>query len=394
MGVLASREPGARELSRPRGEASVHLDALRAVAAFSVLLNHWRDANFIDYSSLGHHNALLAVGYLLAGLGHQWVIVFFVMSGYLVGGSVLNSFARGKWSWRAYLLARLTRLLIVLLPALILGGIWDWVGMHQHLSDALYSGRAGLHELTADVHATLKPRVFLENTIFLQTLVLPGMGGKPVPAFGSNGPLWSLANEFWYYIAFPIVVMLLSRGMRRRKKVVSAAVLIAWGWFVGGPIVVLGIPWLTGVAITFIPRGEKFQVFVQRIIVLSALVLLAGGLAMAKLFPGTSSDLVLGLIVAFLVWALVNCTSGTLPRAYTRVAQRGAHSSYTLYLVHVPLLIFLAALFHLNRVEPTVPAVFVRLSLIGVIMIYAQLVYMAFERNTDRVRQWLKGYVM
>ena len=94
------------EIFRPghplKGSPSVHLDALRGFAAFSVLLNHWRDAFFVDYSSLSHHNPLLAVGYLVAGLGHAWVIVFFVMSGYLVGGSVLRSMSSGRWSWRSF----------------------------------------------------------------------------------------------------------------------------------------------------------------------------------------------------------------------------------------------------------------------------------------------------
>jgi hypothetical protein len=33
---------------------------------------------------------------------------------------------------------------------------------------------------------------FLGNFAFLQTIC--------VPIFGTNGPMWSLANEFWYYI--------------------------------------------------------------------------------------------------------------------------------------------------------------------------------------------------
>lgn len=113
MDLVLSGKPDTHQIVRPSGDASVHLDALRAFAAFSVLLNHWRDATLIDYSKLNHHSPLIALGYFVTGLGHQWVIVFFVLSGYLVGGSVLGAFARDSWSWRAYLLTRLTRLLIV-----------------------------------------------------------------------------------------------------------------------------------------------------------------------------------------------------------------------------------------------------------------------------------------
>ena len=86
---------------------------------------------FVDYEAIARHNPLTVAAYLVSGLGHQWVIVFFVLSGYLVGGSVLRSVRTGSWSWRAYLLARLSRLYVVLLPALLLGGALDWLGMHM-----------------------------------------------------------------------------------------------------------------------------------------------------------------------------------------------------------------------------------------------------------------------
>src|SRR5580698_9170265 len=86
----------------PGESPSVHLDALRGFAAFSVLLNHLRDALFVDYEAIARHNPLTSAAYLVSGLGRQWVMVFFVLSGYLVGGSVLRSIGRGSWSWRAY----------------------------------------------------------------------------------------------------------------------------------------------------------------------------------------------------------------------------------------------------------------------------------------------------
>src|SRR5206468_11759198 len=109
---------------------------------------------------------------------------------------------------RSYLLARLTRLYIVLLPALLLGGALDQTGMHLAGTDTVYSGHSGMHALNVDVRATSGPTTLLANGLFLQTIALPGMHGQQVPAFGSNGPLWSLSNEFWYYMAFPLLVLL------------------------------------------------------------------------------------------------------------------------------------------------------------------------------------------
>src|SRR6202030_1593882 len=42
----------------------------------------------------------------------------------------------------------------------------------------------------------ITPGIFLGNLFFVQTILCR--------TFGSNGPLWSLANEFWYYVLFPL----------------------------------------------------------------------------------------------------------------------------------------------------------------------------------------------
>lgn len=76
--------------------ASVLLDLLRGLAALLVLLGHWRNLLFIDYPQLTAHKAMLAVPYILSSAGHQAVVIFFVLSGYLISGSVFRSLAKGQ----------------------------------------------------------------------------------------------------------------------------------------------------------------------------------------------------------------------------------------------------------------------------------------------------------
>src|SRR5271170_6252601 len=155
-------------LASPHGAASVHLDALRGIAAVSVCLSHLRDFFFQDYPKLAHHNSLLATTYLATGLGHQWVIVFFVLSGYLVGGSVLRAVALDHWSWRSYLLKRLTRLYAVLIPALVLGGILDVAGIRVFGTAGIYGGHNDTHELVFPVTSHLSLPILAGNYTFLQ----------------------------------------------------------------------------------------------------------------------------------------------------------------------------------------------------------------------------------
>ncbi len=383
------------QVTGPPGESpSVHLDALRGFAAFAVLLNHMRDALFVDYGAIARHNPLTASAYLVASMGNQAVIVFFVLSGYLVGGSVLRSVRAGSWSWKAYLLARLSRLYVVLIPALLLGGALDWLGMHMAGTEAVYNGNSGMHALMINVHSTLTWPVLAANGLFLQTIKLPGIGRYPLPTFGSNVALWSLSYEFWYYLAFPVLVLLLGKSRSWPMRAISCLGLLAWGWFVGPKIVLLGLTWLMGALIAFLPAFPARRPWTRGLAIALALALFGAGLVQSKLLDSLPADLVLGLAVTAMIWVTLHCAKATLPAFYVHGARRAAHSSYTLYLVHLPMLIFLKATLHLPRAYPGWHVYLVAAGVLAAILLYAQLVYEAFEKNTDRVRRWIRPYVM
>jgi peptidoglycan/LPS O-acetylase OafA/YrhL len=374
------------------------LDALRGFAAFSVLLYHWR-RHLIDIPPAHFHQSSLLIKavFVVSCFGPQWVIVFFVLSGYLVGGSVLRSVASGRWSWRAYLLKRLTRLYVVLLPALLLGGILDWAGLHLVGREAYY---AALNPLNKNVAADLTLPALAANSLFLQTIKLPGMGGHPAPTFGSNGPLWSLSNEFWYYLAFPLLVLALTRSRSWRLRIGCGLGLAAWGWFVGSDIVLYGVIWLMGAMIADLPPFPARAAWTRVLAIAVSMTLLGGGLWLSyqalnrKAGIPYISDLALGLAVTLLIWVTLYCATGPLPSVYVKVAQRSAHSSYTLYLTHLPLLFFLKASLHLPLAAPSWHVFMVSMGVLAIILIYAQLVYELSEKHTGQVRDWLRPYVM
>src|SRR5476651_1385848 len=97
---------------------SLYLDFLRVIAAFGVLLVH---ANLPWFSS-----AL----FLRAELGHKLVMVFFVLSGYLIAFTV-DKKNKGP---EKYLVDRISRLYSVVIPALILTFVVDSLGERINFS--------------------------------------------------------------------------------------------------------------------------------------------------------------------------------------------------------------------------------------------------------------------
>jgi peptidoglycan/LPS O-acetylase OafA/YrhL len=374
------------QLRSPHGAASVHLDALRGIAAVGVCFSHLRDFFFQDYAKVPHHNPLVSVTYLATGLGHQWVIVFFVLSGYLVGGSVLRSFALDRWSWRSYLLNRITRLYIVLIPALVLGGLLDVAGIHLFGESGIYGGHAVTHELAFPVASRLNLPTLAGNYAFLQ--------GIYVPTFGSNGPLWSLSYEFWYYIAFPFLVLTLWRRQSVPLRLVNGVLLIAVVLFMHLPIALLGLTWLMGVAIHYLPHLPAENALVRRLLMVAAVIACSGTLAWCKQTHNPIADYVLGVVVTCLIYVVLSCSRTPMPKAYNWTAHALSRSSYTLYLVHVPLLVFIAAWMAHARQLPNAQSELEGVAIFAVVMVYAQVVWFFFEKRTDAIRGWIKPWVM
>ena len=373
-------------LRSPHGAASVHLDALRGIAAVGVCLSHVRDLLFQDYPKLPHHSPLMSAAYLATGLGHQWVIAFFVLSGYLVGGGVLRSMALDRWSWRSYLLNRLTRLYTVLIPALVLGGLLDMAGIHLFGVTGIYGGQTGAHELVFAVRSHLSIPILIGNYAFLQ--------GIFVPTFGSNGPLWSLANEFWYYIAFPFLAMALWRRSSPLVRLVNMALLVAVAAFMRPAIALLGIIWLMGVAIHYLPRLPAGNVLVRRLLMLTAVLVCCATLAWCKGTHTLVADYVLGVAFLGLIYVVLSCSYTPMPKLYNWTAHVLSRSSYTLYLVHLPLLVFIVAWMSRARQFPNASLALQAGAIFAVLMIYAQVVWFFFEKRTDAIRKWIQPKVL
>jgi peptidoglycan/LPS O-acetylase OafA/YrhL len=70
--------------------ASVYLDALRGIAALLVAFGHVRLMLITDARDLKHLTLLAKFFYFITNLGSSAVMIFFVLSGFLVGSSMVN----------------------------------------------------------------------------------------------------------------------------------------------------------------------------------------------------------------------------------------------------------------------------------------------------------------
>ncbi len=361
--------------------ASVHLDMVRGAAALAVLVGHVRGLLFLPYHELPRGGVATSALYALTSLGHQAVIVFFVLSGFFIVSSVADAFEGLRWSWRAYLVNRVVRLSLVLAPALVLTLVVDRLGMAIAASAEFY--RRPLAYFFAVPPGSLDTaRNFFGNLFYLQGIL--------VRPFGSNDPLWSLSYEFWYYLLFPLA---LCAWLKRRRPAMSTFYLllaVSVVLFVGETIALYFLLWLLGGAIAYSFRRRRTPLRVPYAGAWAA-VPFAAALA-ASVDHVLSSAFLMDSVVAlgFAVWmyTLVHGADRPVPQGYARAARFFAGFSYTLYATHFPLLFLFRARIVRNDVwTPDWLHILCGLAIVVVTVVIAWGIAQLTEARTAAVRQ-------
>lgn len=340
---------------------------------------------FVDYANAGSASIFNTIFYALTSLGHQAVIVFFVLSGFFVGGSVLRN--RNQFHWEHYAIARLTRLWTVLIPALVMTLAIDQV-IASLTPEALQPEFQVAHGFGNNIYSG-DLATFLGNLLFVQTIL--------TPVFGTNGPLWSLSNEFWYYILFPLCVA--AFGKMPNVTLGAWPRQLAMGLMSGGILTLLPhdmrlgyLVWLMGIFV-YMSVGKLFIKKLHKGMILLMLVASVGVFAGALVYSKSTflqqqlalpSDIVLGLGFALLC---IMITQYRAPLFLSGISRVISEFSYSLYLSHFPFVILIAAEFRKGgRQVPDAVGALQFFGWLMLLLIIAWLFWKVFESKTHLVR--------
>lgn len=347
------------------------LDLVRFMAAFMVLIDHVRHSTFVDFGMLPVDQKTMPIAtlYALSRLGNEAVIMFFVLSGFLVGGVAVVRIKDRSFKVADYAIDRFVRIMLPLVPALILTAIIGWVMGGEF-----------------DVWS------FAGNLLSLQGILVPGFGG--------NAPLWSLPFEVWFYILIGAIGL----TVLHKDKVLTGIFWIILFMLVFTKLsVVYWFCWVIGV-IAFIYRPSRFSIYLLTISMLlmsSSIVLIEFGQqsysfdieSVRGLIPPVE---ILRLLLSIGMALLLQQVSLLYPKSRTmgQIDSMGtslAAFAYTLYLTHYPLL-------QLGGYWGVKPAESVSADAVGfllfemlVCMVVAWGIYTMFEKHTVKVRRWMKA---
>jgi peptidoglycan/LPS O-acetylase OafA/YrhL len=265
-------------------------------------------------------------------LGDEAVLAFFVLSGLVISYSAKTKHPDSI----DFILARLSRLWSIMIPAVLLTIMLDTVG--QKLSPSAY-GNLHSYNLVKWTFSAIANALFVSQIWNLDIWV------------GSNGPFWSVCYEAWYYFMFAAAFYF--TGWHR-------FVLVMFCFALAGPKIIIALPvWLEGVAVYWLVSKYGCARGWLGITIWWASILLVAGYAILDmssllnaLFPGTKAmargmwdadfwpkSYLIGLIIAMNLYGFdaVSAPIQGILRRIGPLAQRLADGSFGLYLFHYPI---------------------------------------------------------
>ena len=357
--------------NKPREGAVLYpwLDWIRFGAALQVLFVHARFFTFVEYSDLSpaSKNKFSTIGFALTRTGLEAVLVFFVLSGFLVGGKVIERVSNGTFDWKSYSIDRFSRIYTPLVPALLF---------------ALFI------ELFFKSHPSLGE--YLGNLLSLQDIFV-----APVHTIGS---IWSLSYEVWFYIlAGSLAVTFLNR---RRPSIIAIVLLLASLSIFGQLSASFLFCWVLGAFVYLFPqtRLSRSEIITGIFLFVLGSVLIqlsssSHSLRVLNQFQiiGPTGQLILSSGIALVLRNL--CTVTVIPATESSIARMGttlAKFSYTLYLIHYPVMVAMEKVGYSRQsaVSQQTLALYGLRILLSLVVSY--LFYLVFERNTPLVKRFLR----
>jgi peptidoglycan/LPS O-acetylase OafA/YrhL len=312
------------------------------------------------------------------------VVFFFIISGLLISNSILSKLGSNGFNFKEYFIDRFARIYSGLIPSLIV--IWALDSFHiarfpdHYLSYNLLTGE-GFTFISE----------FTKTNFFACLMMLQHI---PVPAldvgygFGTGRPLWTLAIEWWLYLSFGWALIAYNSVGNGTKKAILLALFsfLPLSNFLFKSHGSLILVWYFGVLIRVLLSSESFVSTIHRVRFRHCICLVLLLLALMRIAKmGSAHDLSADVLIvlAFVFTLPVMSQSTTFTSKARSLIKFFSGYSYTLYLVHMPIVTLLSAV-----ISDVITLVFA--SFVGANVVSAAIAYPT-EMKHKLLAKWMKN---
>jgi len=343
------------------------LDALRFLAAFLVLLSHSRNDFFLPFNKLplSEQNILSSLFYFIGRLGHEAVIVFFVISGFLVGGIGLERIINRTFNLKLYVIDRSVRIYIPLLAAIILYYIicillninFNWIAA-------------------------------IGNFFNLQGILVDSL----------VSPFWSLSYEVWFYIILASIALIFTKKNIYGYLLFCICCII----FISLEARYLFMWFLGAFAYLCKPTKKKNLILIVALLGIISMVVLSQLSSESHIFKFRillSKDLIeffLSIFICLFIQQII-LDKSIEKNTYLRIIEKNfsylSSFSYTLYLSHRIIFLILFCFWDQGKATFTFLNIISYSIFILLTMLSCWCVYYISEKYTSNIKSCIKNYI-
>ncbi len=347
---------------------SAYLDFVRAAAAMIVLF--------------GHASMIFLTGGFLNRTNVQsgGVLVFFLLSGFLISYSTFKKHQDEDYGFREYFIDRFTRIYCAYLPALVFVWLADMQAM-KYLPSPTPEDFTEIRRWIDRVPQYDTVQSWFGSLFMLQDFPLFQVArrlGVPDNAwffnkYGSASPFWTISIEWWLYMTFGAVVLVHLRNRRewtlKQIAVLACVAIVPFYFLVGGVDNCLTLLWITGMGVSLIfinmPKWAEFLRWpfadgrwARRCAILSGfgVLCMACRLVALKLegHPGEFVELQFSVFLAVAIFSMLFALASVqrVPRMIVKGTKFFAGYSYSLYLTHATVIIYIYLRFPGHQHDP------------------------------------------
>lgn len=341
-----------------------YFDFIRFIAALVVMMVHIRCGTFVVYSELdpSSQNTFVHLFYAFTYNGALEVCMFFLLSGFLTGGRVIEKFRQGTISSGKYAIGRFTRMSPPFIIAIILAIICNYI-----------------------THTDFSWSMIIGNLFGLQ-----GIACSP-----ASYPFWTISYEIWFYV---MVLSILLIAERKRYAGLPLLLLSAC-MFISLKSEYFFIL-LAGVGGYYL-KDMKFHKSITIVCATLAIIFALLYFVSDRFASQLPLDIVLDrrlmlFIFSFSFLIVMSQISMCEPtqkwqKIIEGIGRKCAPISYSLYLTHSPIITIVN--YFRGNVYDSVNFASISTFLINCIIavIFAWLVYWLIEKRTPIIQKWLSS---
>jgi len=302
---------------------SISLDMLRVFAVQLVLVGH-----ALSYFGLIQLNGAIQ---------NTAVVLFFILSGTVISYSVFyKKYIDDNYSFKEYFIDRFSRIFTALVPSLIFILLMDLIQIY-YIENKNYG-----------YFNALNLKTVIGNLFMLQDypifLVLNKVFGIDIflTSFASGRPLWTLAIEWWLYMAFGLIFFYYIKqfSIKCIPLLLIFLVVPLYNSFYGRGDS-LTIFWMGGVIMTIMIF--KHNIVASKSLSLSFMLILPLLIILRLYIKHKAYDLVYATLIIFFIYFYLSFSSTINYKSekLKRIVHFFASYAFTLYLIHYSILDFI-----------------------------------------------------